>query len=91
METKRQFSSNQIASTTIRRAVTEQSTVDVYGDSAVVVGDFAQGGQSKKYSNRERFCRYLQDQRIVEVCRGSYGAYSEAQNVRFSGLQFPGT
>jgi ketosteroid isomerase-like protein len=39
------------------QAVTEQSTVEVYGDSAVVVGIFRSQGMSKgkKYVNRERF------------------------------------
>lgn len=39
------------------QAVTEQSTVEVYGDSAVVVGIFRTKGVDKgrKYLNRERF------------------------------------
>jgi len=39
------------------QAVTEQSKVDVYGDSAVVVGVFRSQGvdKGKKYRNRERF------------------------------------
>jgi ketosteroid isomerase-like protein len=39
------------------QAVTEQSRVDVYGDSAVVVGVFRSQGvdKGKKYKNRERF------------------------------------
>ena len=39
------------------QAVTEQSKVDVYGDSAVVVGVFRTQGLDKgrKYKNRERF------------------------------------
>jgi hypothetical protein len=37
--------------------VTEQSSVEVYGDSAVVVGIFRTSGVSKgkKFVNRERF------------------------------------
>ena len=58
METKRQFLTG-IKSPEYRpsQAVTEQSTVDVYGDSAVVVGVFRSKGvdKGKKYSNRERF------------------------------------
>jgi ketosteroid isomerase-like protein len=39
------------------QAVTEQSSVEVYGDSAVVVGIFRTTGvdKGKKYVNRERF------------------------------------
>jgi ketosteroid isomerase-like protein len=39
------------------QAVTEQSSVEVYGDSAVVVGVFRTKGvdKGKKYLNRERF------------------------------------
>lgn len=39
------------------QAVTEQSAVEVYGDSAVVVGVFRSSGvdKGKKYLNRERF------------------------------------
>ena len=39
------------------QAVTEQSAVEVYGDSAVVVGVFRTKGvdKGKKYVNRERF------------------------------------
>lgn len=39
------------------QAVTEQSKVDVYGDSAIVVGIFRTQGvdKGKKYLNRERF------------------------------------
>jgi ketosteroid isomerase-like protein len=39
------------------QAVTEQSTAQVYGDSAVVVGVFRTNGvdKGKKYMNRERF------------------------------------
>jgi ketosteroid isomerase-like protein len=39
------------------QAVTEQSKVEVYGDSAVVVGIFRSKGvdKGKKYMNRERF------------------------------------
>lgn len=39
------------------QAVTEQSSVEVYGDSAVVVGIFRTKGvdKGKKYVNRERF------------------------------------
>jgi ketosteroid isomerase-like protein len=39
------------------QAVTEQSSVEVYGDSAVVVGIFRTAGvdKGKKYMNRERY------------------------------------
>ena len=39
------------------QAVTEESKVDIYGDSAVVVGVFSTQGsdKGKKYKNRERF------------------------------------
>lgn len=39
------------------QAVTEQSSVEVYGDSAVVVGIFRSKGveKGKKYMNRERY------------------------------------
>jgi ketosteroid isomerase-like protein len=58
METKRQFLIG-IKSPDYHpsQAVTEQSTIDVYGDSAVVLGVFRSKGvdKGKKYSNRERF------------------------------------
>lgn len=58
METKRQFLAG-IKSPDYHpsQAVTEQSTVEVYGDSAVVVGIFRSKGvdKGKTYVNRERF------------------------------------
>jgi ketosteroid isomerase-like protein len=58
METKRQFLTGiKAPDYQPSQAVTEQSTVQVYGDSAVVVGVFRSKGvdKGKKYSNRERF------------------------------------
>jgi ketosteroid isomerase-like protein len=58
METKRQFMAD-IKSPGYQpsQALTEQSTVEVYGDSGVVVGVFRTKGveKGKKYVRRERF------------------------------------
>jgi ketosteroid isomerase-like protein len=58
METKRQFMAD-IKSPSYQpsQALTEQSTVEVYGDSGVVVGVFRTKGveKGKKYLRRERF------------------------------------
>jgi len=58
METKRQFMAD-IKSPSYQpsQALTEQSTVEVYGDSGVVVGVFRTKGveKGKKYVRRERF------------------------------------
>ena len=59
MQTKAEFLASIKASNYAppAHAVTEQSSVDVYGDSAVVVGIFRTTGTSKgrKYVKRERF------------------------------------
>jgi len=58
METKRQFLAGiKAPDYHPSQAVTEQSTVEVYGDSAVVVGVFRSKGvdKGKPYVNRERF------------------------------------
>ena len=58
METKRQFLTDiKAPDYHPSQAVTEQSTVEVYGDSAVVVGVFRSKGvdKGKTYVRRERF------------------------------------
>lgn len=58
METKRQFLKGiQSPDYHPSQALTEQSTVDVYGDSAVVIGVFRTKGvdKGKTYVRRERF------------------------------------
>ncbi len=58
MQTKNEFMADIKAPTyQPSKAVTEHSTVNVYGDSAVVVGVFRSQGvdKGKKYKNRERF------------------------------------
>jgi ketosteroid isomerase-like protein len=58
METKRQFLTGiKAPGYQPSQAVTEQSKVDVYGDSAVVVGVFRTKGvdKGKRYVHRERF------------------------------------
>jgi len=58
METKRQFLADiKAPDYHPSQAVTEQSTVEVYGDSAVVVGVFRSKGvdKGKKFMNPERF------------------------------------
>jgi ketosteroid isomerase-like protein len=58
METKRQFLADiKAPDYHPSQAVTEQSTVEVYGDSAVVVGVFRSKGvdRGKTYVRRERF------------------------------------
>jgi ketosteroid isomerase-like protein len=80
METKRQFLTGiKAPDYHPSQAVTEQSTVEVYGDSAVVAGVFRSKGcgQRQDLCAPRALCRYLgENQRLVEVCRVSYGSDS---------------
>jgi ketosteroid isomerase-like protein len=91
MEAKRQFLTGiKAPDYHPSQAVTEQSTVEVYGDSAVGRSISLQGcGQRQDVCAPRALCRYLgENQRLVEVCRVSYGSDSGEAVLRVTGVRF---